>query len=185
MHKFVYGEIIALWILWWVPVFVRRASTKDARRSRTLNVSLFGMLLQGGTYAIVAPFWGFWTNPLELWSVLLGSAFGVAAVVLMWVAIPALGKQWRLAAGVNQDHVLVRSGPYSMVRHPIYTSMLALLLALGFLSGSLLRLAIAFLIFMIGTEIRVRAEEAVLRERFGPEFEDYRARVPALIPRLW
>lgn len=115
----------------------------------------------------------------------MGFLCGACAVLLMWMAIPALGKQWRLAAGVNEDHVLVQSGPYAIVRHPIYTSMLGLLLASGFLLTPLPRFVVALVVFMIGTEIRMRTEEAVLRERFGREFEDYRARVRGLIPWVW
>ena len=42
--------------------------------------------------------------------------------------VGALGRQWRIDAGLNSDHELVQSGPYRIVRHPIYTSMLCLLL---------------------------------------------------------
>ena len=45
----------------------------------------------------------------------------------------ALGRQWRIDAGLSADHQLITSGPYRFVRHPIYTSMLSILLGTGFL----------------------------------------------------
>ncbi len=175
--------LLIVWVLWVIPVFVSRVRTKDVKRARTVNVSLLGMMLQAVAYPIV--FVGVLHPYADSWRVTLGFICGAAAVLLMWTAIPALGKQWRLAAGVNEDHVLVQTGPYALVRHPIYTSMLGLLLASGFLLTPLPRLAVALAIFMIGTEIRTRTEEDVLREHFGREFEDYRARVRGLVPWIW
>ncbi len=45
--------------------------------------------------------------------------------------------------------------------------------------------AVALFLFLVGTAIRVRSEEALLRRQCGPEFEQYARRVPALIPGLW
>src|SRR5947207_3171062 len=47
---------------------------------------------------------------------------------LSWTSARALGRQWRIDAGLNPDHQLVRSGGYGVVRHPIYTSMFCMLL---------------------------------------------------------
>ena len=177
--------LLIVWVLWVIPVFVLRARTKNVKRAQTVNVSIAGMLLQSAAYPILFVGTGWRNPPGEPWRITLGFICGGIAVWLMWLAIPALGKQWRLAAGVNEDHVLVQSGPYAIVRHPIYTSMLGLLLASGFLLTPLPRFAVALVVFLIGTEIRTRTEERVLRQRFGREFEDYKARVRGLIPGVW
>ncbi len=119
-----------------------------------------------------------------MWRVLAAGALGALALVLIWSALPALGKEWRLQAGVYEDHRLVQSGVYSVVRHPIYASMIALLLATGFLRAPLTLCAIALALMIAGTEIRIHAEELLLAERFGQQFADYRARVPAYLPFL-
>jgi protein-S-isoprenylcysteine O-methyltransferase Ste14 len=62
--------------------------------------------------------------------------------------------------------------------------MLALLLATGFMRASLTACAFAVVLMIIGTEIRIHAEERLLAERFGQAFADYKARVPAYIPFL-
>ena len=93
-----------------------------------------------------------------------------------------LGRQWRIDAGLNADHALITSGPYRIVRHPIYTSLLCLLLAVGFLFTRLPWLALASVLALLGTEIRVRVEDGLLESRFGKQFEDYKKSVPGYIP---
>jgi protein-S-isoprenylcysteine O-methyltransferase Ste14 len=141
----------------------------------------WGLLVQTLAYAIVwyGPFW-FYVP--ENWAIVAGLVCWVLADVTAWSATKALGKQWRFDAALNQDHELVRWGAYRFVRHPIYASMLGALLGSGFLITPLPRLAVAFVIFVIGTEIRVRVEEELLEGRFGEEFRTYRRSVPAYLP---
>jgi len=96
----------------------------------------------------------------------------------------ALGRQWRLDAGLNADHELVTSGPYRLLRHPIYTSMLCVLCGTGWLLTLLPMLLAAVIVFMVGTEIRVRIEDRLLGERFGEPFGQYQRRVAAYVPFL-
>ena len=56
-----------------------------------------------------------------------GGRLGIAAAILSWTAVRHLGRQFRVNAGLYEDHELVTSGPYAIVRHPIYTSLLAML----------------------------------------------------------
>ncbi len=109
---------------------------------------------------------------------------GPASVALAWSAVRHLGKQWRIQAALSEDHELVRTGPYAWVRHPVYASMLGILLATGFAWSSWLQLLAALAIFLAGTEIRVRAEDGLLAGRFGETFEAYGSRVRAYIPFL-
>jgi protein-S-isoprenylcysteine O-methyltransferase Ste14 len=96
-----------------------------------------------------------------------------------------LGKQWSLAARVLEGHDLITSGPYSVVRNPIYTGMFGMLLATGLAISHWIGLLIAVVIFSIGTAIRVHSEEKLLRAVFGEKFEAYSRRVPAVVPFLF
>ena len=95
-----------------------------------------------------------------------------------------LGKNWSLAARVTADHELVAAGPYALVRHPIYTGMLGMLIADGLVFGTWQGLLAGFAIYWIGTAMRTRREEALLRGMFGAKYDDYARRVPALVPGL-
>jgi protein-S-isoprenylcysteine O-methyltransferase Ste14 len=76
----------------------------------------------------------------------------------------------------------VRSGPYGIVRHPIYSSLLAILLSTILLLTPWRWAAVSLVLFVVGTEIRVRAEDKLLASRFGPKFAEYRRKVPAYVP---
>ena len=101
---------------------------------------------------------------------------------MMSAALHALGRQWSLQARVLEDHSLVRQGPYRVVRHPIYTGMLGMIIAAGLAWSHWVGFLVSLLFFAIGTAIRVRSEEKLLRESFGVAFDDYKRSVPAVIP---
>jgi protein-S-isoprenylcysteine O-methyltransferase Ste14 len=105
-------------------------------------------------------------------------------VALGWSAARRLGKQWRCQAALIQDHELVQTGPYGLIRHPIYTSMLGMLLATGFGWAWWPMFTAGLIAYLAGTEIRVRAEERLLEERFKEAFVAYHTRVRAYIPGL-
>lgn len=96
----------------------------------------------------------------------------------------ALGKNWSLVARTRTDYELVREGPYARVRHPIYLGMFLFLLGLSAALGHWLQLVLAVPVFLAGTAVRTRLEEALLHERFGAVFEEYRRSTPALFPRV-
>ena len=110
------------------------------------------------------------------------SCLAVLAVIISWTSIRALGKQLRVHAGLYSDHELVRSGPYRIVRHPIYAGMLAMYLATALIRSAWPMALIGLAIFIAGTEIRVRIEDGLLASRFGKQFAEYKASVPAYIP---
>lgn len=80
--------------------------------------------------------------------------------------------------------MLIESGPYALVRHPIFLALLGLLIASGLVLTNRVALLGAVAMYLIGTEIRVHAEEGILQRRFGSAFDTYRRRVPAYLPFL-
>lgn len=94
-----------------------------------------------------------------------------------------LGANWSARVTVKEGHSLVTSGPYRIVRHPIYSGGLLALLGTALAQGELrgfLALALAFVAFLI----KSRFEEARMRAVF-PEYERYAKRTPALVPFLF
>lgn len=108
-------------------------------------------------------------------------ALTAAGILLAIWARLYLGGNWSAIVAIKQDHSLVRSGPYAVVRHPIYTGILTAMLgnAIGFgEAGCLLAVAIAFAAFLA----KARMEDAFLAARFGAAHQQYRAEVKSLIP---
>ena len=100
-------------------------------------------------------------------------------------AVKTLGKEWSITARLLEGHQLATRGPYRVVRHPIYTGMFGMLLATGLTISYWFTLIFAVALFFIGTIIRVRSEEKLLREQFGVQFDAYAERVPALLPGIY
>jgi protein-S-isoprenylcysteine O-methyltransferase Ste14 len=79
---------------------------------------------------------------------------------------------------------LPNTGPYAIVRHPVYASLFLMMLATGLLFARWQMLLLGIVLYIAGTEIRIHAEEGLLRARFGEQFEEYRRSVPAYLPFL-
>lgn len=179
MPAYGYAILAAGWLLWLTPfLLVKRASgppkvlDRQARWGILLVVVGYTALWQGK----------FWIRPLPAWRLAISVGFLMLASLFSWAGTRELGRHLRFDAGLSSDHQLVTSGPYRVVRHPLYTSMLCLMLGTGSIISPPLLFALGVVFFLVGTEIRVRAEERLLASRFGDTFADYRRRVPAYIP---
>ena len=106
----------------------------------------------------------------------------LASLIFVTAAVRTLGKQWSLRARVLEHHELIRRGPYRIVRHPIYTGMFGMLIVSSLAHGHWLGLVIASIVYCLGTVMRIRSEEKLLREQFGSQYDDYAREVPAFIP---
>jgi protein-S-isoprenylcysteine O-methyltransferase Ste14 len=99
-----------------------------------------------------------------------------------WWARVHLGALWSANVVRKDDHHIVESGPYGLVRHPIYTGMLAATLALAVVDD-LPQAWVGFVIITVGYIMKASLEERFLRQELGPEaYDGYRRRVPMLIP---
>lgn len=96
----------------------------------------------------------------------------------------AMGRNWSLVARTRSDHELVMWGPFAHVRHPIYSALFAWLLALAVAFGHYQGLIVGIPLYCIGTVLRVVEEERLLRERFGPTYDSYAARVKRFLPGI-
>jgi len=178
-YSLVWCEYILCWAVWiYIPIF--RAPHKQQRGSITAKrPTRIGLLLETAAYFLAAGLRVPDPGPWRLLAVALAAPLGV---VVMWTAVAHLGRQFRINAGLYEDHELVRTGPYAIVRHPIYASMLLMLFATAMLVTRPLWMAAAFALFIAGTEIRVHTEDGLLAARFGEQFYAYRRKVAAYIP---
>jgi protein-S-isoprenylcysteine O-methyltransferase Ste14 len=187
----VFGVVIACWFVF-AGLFLLRKKPPSPPDQKRDPASLVGVVMQAISYAVAwgghrAPF-----TPIVSSNGLIATVFGVLAIVagigsvwLVYLALKTLGKEWSITARLVEDHKLATSGPYAYVRHPIYTGMLGMLIATGIAISHWIALLAALLIFFIGTTIRVRSEDRLLRGAFGEQFEQYANRVSAIVPGLF
>jgi protein-S-isoprenylcysteine O-methyltransferase Ste14 len=125
----------------------------------------------------------FWHH-LQYWQpelALLGALLALASTALLLWARWVLGTMWASIPMVQEHHELRTDGPYRLVRHPIYTGFLGLII------GGMLAYGFGVWIVILAAAIpwllrRVRIEDGMMASQFGASYETYRARVPALIP---
>jgi protein-S-isoprenylcysteine O-methyltransferase len=114
----------------------------------------------------------------------LGLGLSLYTVVIMPWALRTLGHFFVPGVALFRDHALVTSGPFRLVRHPLYSAVLALWL--GAALGTLNWLLFALLLLVVGgLFIASRAEEAILRGKFGTVYEAYAAQTGRFIPKVW
>jgi protein-S-isoprenylcysteine O-methyltransferase Ste14 len=106
-------------------------------------------------------------------------------VGLVLVGIATVGRLWcSLYISGHKNSELITTGPYSLSRNPLYFFSLLGFAGIGFASETISLGVVLALAMLAGYPPVIRREEAVLRERFGAEFEAYCARVPRFLPRL-
>ena len=113
----------------------------------------------------------------------VGTAITAAGLGFSAWARIHLGRNWSATVTVKEDHELIRTGPYAIVRHPIYTGVLFGFIGTAFAIGQwrgVLAVAIVFVAFWR----KLRLEERWMSETFGEDYRRYRERTKALIPFL-
>ncbi|MGH6872401.1 MAG: methyltransferase family protein [Rhizomicrobium sp.] len=112
--------------------------------------------------------------------VLLGAT--ALCFAFCWWARLTMGRLWSGMISRLADHRIVDTGPFAIVRHPIYTGIIVA----GFLLAAELGTAEALLgaaCLLLGFWLKARVEENFLRRELGPEpYDAYRRRVPMLVP---
>jgi protein-S-isoprenylcysteine O-methyltransferase Ste14 len=107
-----------------------------------------------------------------------------AGFVFCWWARLHLGKLWSGFVTLKEDHRIVDTGPYALVRHPIYSGLMVAALMTGLMRANPAALVGAVLI-VLGFSMTARIEEGFLRAQLGPDtYEGYRRRVGMLVPGI-
>jgi protein-S-isoprenylcysteine O-methyltransferase Ste14 len=170
-------------VLPFLDLLWRTTRTSWVERAFTARVVLF--LLELGAIATWALLRGDWTilpqpDPLLAGA---GSLLALTGGLLSAWARVTLGRLFSPHLGVQREHQLIESGPYAIVRHPMYLGIIDFIFgsALVWNDAGLLALAAAFTVFFT---VQLRFEEEIFARHFGEAYARYRRRTPALLPRL-
>ena len=176
----------ALWVafmVYWGATAQKAALTQreEPKESRALHQ----LLMNGALLLLFLPIPGLlWRYlPAGPRPVAVGLAVQVASALLHVWARRHLGRNWSSAVMIKDEHRLVRSGPYRVVRHPIYSAILGMSVGTAIVSGRLhALLGVATIAFAYWRKIRL--EERLLGETFGADYDAYKRQSWALIPGL-
>lgn len=190
-NKISFAITVFAWIVFAIGFLIlkRRKPQKQQKRDK---LAMIGMLLEGAGFALVFSVRrDLFTDiyPMNaVADIILTIIAGCLAIASVWLALSAvktLGKQWDFKAQIIEGHELITKGPYKIVRHPIYSAMLGLLIVTGYTMTQLWAFVIGVVLYFIGTIFRTKVEEKLLIQHFGEEYKNYMKKVPAIIPFLF
>lgn len=171
----------AAWALSWfiAAIWSRQTAARAsfAQEAPYRIITIIGVILLFG-FIDLGFGHGWAMSETGLWIML---ALVIAGFAFAWWARLHLGALWSGTITRKQDHRIVDTGPYALVRHPIYTGILLSGFATAIARGRWEALIGAFL-FALGCWIKARQEERFLSEELGAEYGAYRKRVPMLVP---
>jgi len=190
VQQSIYSIVLAsLWLTWLAFWIVCGFQTKTTARRESLGSRLsHGLPLLAAAVLMASrqlPIGWLYGRLLPATTAVPVSGMAMTAVGLafaIWARLH-LGGNWSGTITLKQDHTLVRTGPYRLVRHPIYSGLLLALLGSAIAIGEwrgLLAVALAGLALLRKSSL----EEHWLRENFGNDYERYASEVPALIPSI-
>ena len=162
---------------------VQRVERRDAARDQAFYWLVFCAYLLTFIYAF-SSLLDFAHLPLPALVRWIGLPFGVTAVLLLVATHRALGRNWSGILELSERHRLVATGPYSRVRHPMYSAFFCLAGAYALLSANWVIAASNLLAVTLMYVARVSAEERMMIEQFGDEYRAYMQRTGRLIPKL-
>jgi protein-S-isoprenylcysteine O-methyltransferase Ste14 len=174
----------ALWVMW-------ALRTKRARlRLNSADALTYMLPTAAGAYLCMARSGvlsqlGLWRPdiPLIPWLMWLGAAMTLAGLLFAIWARLYLGKNWSGMVTVKHDHELIRTGPYRLVRHPIYAGILLALTGTTLCRRNLWGFLGVALVWL-GLWLKSRLEERFLVETFGAQYDVYRRTTGGILPRL-
>lgn len=114
---------------------------------------------------------------------MIGISISVIGAIIACTSRYSLGRNWSLSVQRKENHQLIQTGIYKIVRHPIYTGLLLLFIGNAIIVGDY-RAILAVLIVFISFWLKLKKEEKLLTETFGTEYKEYKNRTKALIPYL-
>jgi protein-S-isoprenylcysteine O-methyltransferase Ste14 len=179
-----------LWIFFLLYWQIKAANTKTTQRlepaaSRILRAFIFLIAIVLLSTTRIRLRWLYlqlW--PVGFWTFWLGAAVTIAGLLFAVWAREHLGSNWSRSVTIKQGHELITTGPYSVVRHPIYTGILTGFLGMA-IAVSQVRGLIVFVLIFLALWMKLRLEEQWMRSQFGETYAAYAHQTAALVPYVF
>jgi protein-S-isoprenylcysteine O-methyltransferase Ste14 len=190
---------LLLWVVFIAARLIPSRKVPSVRRSRKerietikqegihafflIFIAIYGNLTVAALYLLNLP-WIQWSHlylPLELRVV--GLILGVVSLPYVYWIGRTLANYYSYTIEMQEDHMLIKTGPYHRIRHPLYSATVLFLAALVLVSDNWLFLVI-LLAMIPSIYVRMNKEEQMLIEEFGDEYRAYVKRTGRLFPRL-
>jgi protein-S-isoprenylcysteine O-methyltransferase Ste14 len=182
--RFLWWMAAAALVLPFLDLVQRTFGPKQWVERATRQRLLLGIMEAGtlGAWFFVRGRWQFLPDH-DTGVAMAGSVLALTGALFAAWGKTRLGRLFSPQLGVQEGHRLVTTGPYGVVRHPIYLGLIDFIIGSALYLNDVALLAVAFL-FVIYFAAQIRIEERFFAAHFGTEWLEYQARTPALFPRI-
>jgi protein-S-isoprenylcysteine O-methyltransferase Ste14 len=179
-----------VWIVFVIYWQIKAADTKATQRLEPAASRIFRVLIFLIAISLLSlpripllPWLYVQLWPQGYWPFWLGAAITIVGLLFAVWARVHLGRNWSRSVTIKQGHELITTGPYAVVRHPIYTGILTGFLGMA-IAISQVRGFIAFALIFFVFCFKFRMEEEFMRSQFGETYATYARKTAALVPYL-
>jgi protein-S-isoprenylcysteine O-methyltransferase Ste14 len=166
----------------------RRQEKMSERRITNQEMFILSLLLLGGfimPLIYAATNWLDFANyTLPAWASWLGVMLLAVALFIFWLAHADLGLNWSPSLEIREKHELITRGIYGMIRHPMYASQWILAIAQPLLLHNWIAGFLNLLAFIPFYFIRVKAEEQMMLDSFGTQYQEYIKKTGGVLPKI-
>jgi protein-S-isoprenylcysteine O-methyltransferase Ste14 len=186
--------VVAFLFMMGVRIYYQRKVLKDERKFEMTegmldliagSVAALTSIVFGGAYILVPKAFGFaYLLDYPDWLRWAGGGLLAGGITLLWAAHHHLDISFNSFVGTREDQKLVKTGPYRLIRHPIYTAYFMNYLGGGLLASHWVLTFIPVIFFGVLVFNRMGKEEQMLRKEFGAEYENYASQTGILLPKI-
>jgi protein-S-isoprenylcysteine O-methyltransferase Ste14 len=178
------------WLLWFICWLIAGRFVHRTRRTdgqfRRLQYSIpmglgFLLIFHGRRHGQTWIYPRYTESGAMAW---IGNALTFAGLAFSGWARAHLGRYWSGNITLKEGHKLIRTGPYRMARHPLYTGFLTAALGSAIVASTG-DAVVGFALILIAILIKIHREERLMLEAFGPEYRQFQAEVSALVPLIY
>jgi protein-S-isoprenylcysteine O-methyltransferase Ste14 len=109
----------------------------------------------------------------------------ILGLAIRWTAILTLGRSFSVNVAIHATQTVHKTGLFRFVRHPSYSGLILIFMALGLATRNWLGFAVLILPILAALSYRIHVEESALSRAFGPEYDDYSKATKRLIPGIY
>lgn len=122
-----------------------------------------------------------WNQYLQLRAI-IGIVFFITGLIIRWVAILQLKKEFTVNLSIQKSHTLKTDGIYKNMRHPSYFGLLLVVFGLALGMNSAWSLLVVVIPIYLALRYRIKVEEAMLFEQFGKDYQEYYKVTSSIFP---
>jgi protein-S-isoprenylcysteine O-methyltransferase Ste14 len=190
------GSLIAVYFIALIIEIIIRAPVDRKRRQGKIRERritaqeqiLLGLLTLGGFFVPLIYAFTNWLDfadyTLPAWAGWLGILLAAGALFIFWRAHADLGVNWSPSLEIRDQHELITRGIYGVIRHPMYASQWLLTLATPLLLQNWIAGFLNLVVFVPFYLLRVKAEEQMMLDSFGTQYQEYMKTTGGVLPKL-